>query len=446
MSRGYRLPEGEAFTDDISCALVFFPNKPEYRQALRGSLDYLTTWLAWERDPEKRGLDAARAWTLANEMTQECIEMGVCLDDLIDAIKKLNDREIYIPDCFCDSVEINPPPPIIPDVDNEDGDPPPTYGGEPVADWLDWRRKVCGNVDAYINYICSQNSNLQTAISLGTVAIALIAAILGVLASGGLLIPIAWGTAATVVGGLISGASALMFDDVCDQLTSGAEDIKEAVVCSGDLGEVIQGLIDSDAWTFFYQFVDWSQAARALRAGELNGEFFDGNLSDDSCDNLCDDSIFKYTWQESTQGWPDTSTFFQSDGHLTMKSHTDSGGGSWGAAGARTGEQICATFGIDCPITVGRITFDFQFNTGTGSAVDNRFRLRVIGAGGSPIEVSPEFHADNYTPDQWQSFEWDLDGEIELRATSAAIEIWLFRGEPAPDGQYIFLDNLAGRP
>ena len=66
---GYLLPDGEAFTEEMACALVFYPDKKEYRQALGGSLGYLSTWLAWERDDDKRGSDAAREWKIALVMT-----------------------------------------------------------------------------------------------------------------------------------------------------------------------------------------------------------------------------------------------------------------------------------------------------------------------------------------------------------------------------------------
>ncbi len=45
-----------------------------------GSLDYLATWIAWERDSEKRGQDAAASWKLANIQTWECTNMGYCAD------------------------------------------------------------------------------------------------------------------------------------------------------------------------------------------------------------------------------------------------------------------------------------------------------------------------------------------------------------------------------
>jgi hypothetical protein len=58
--------------------MLFYPAKDEYRQALFGALDYFATWLAWEKEPELKGKDAARAWRQAVEATRECIEMNTC--------------------------------------------------------------------------------------------------------------------------------------------------------------------------------------------------------------------------------------------------------------------------------------------------------------------------------------------------------------------------------
>lgn len=86
--RGYLLPSGDASEDELSCCLVFYPARDEYRRALMGSLDYLATWIAWERDSEKRGQDAAASWKLANIQTWECCNMGYC-DDLLTTLQEL---------------------------------------------------------------------------------------------------------------------------------------------------------------------------------------------------------------------------------------------------------------------------------------------------------------------------------------------------------------------
>jgi hypothetical protein len=78
-----------------------------------GSLDYLATWIAWERDSEKRGQDAAASWKLANIQTWECCSMGFCddlatsLTDILAAITALEccgEQDISDGDWYTDPV------------------------------------------------------------------------------------------------------------------------------------------------------------------------------------------------------------------------------------------------------------------------------------------------------------------------------------------------------
>lgn len=96
-SMGYPLPPGEAYEVDLQCMMIFYPDRPEYRQALFGSLDYLATWLAWERDADKRGQDAARSWRAAVEATRECIEMGTC-DNILELLTLVEENTRQ---CWC---------------------------------------------------------------------------------------------------------------------------------------------------------------------------------------------------------------------------------------------------------------------------------------------------------------------------------------------------------
>lgn len=85
---GYLLPPGDASESELECCIVFYPKRDAYRRALMGSLDYLATWIAWERDSGKRGKDAAASWKLANIQTWECTNMGYC-DDLATTLDAL---------------------------------------------------------------------------------------------------------------------------------------------------------------------------------------------------------------------------------------------------------------------------------------------------------------------------------------------------------------------
>jgi hypothetical protein len=111
--KGYLLPSGDASEEELACCIVFYPARDEYRRALMGSLDYLATWIAWERDSEKRGQDAAASWKLANIQTWECCSMGFCddlqtnLTDILAAITALEccgEQDISDGDWYTDPV------------------------------------------------------------------------------------------------------------------------------------------------------------------------------------------------------------------------------------------------------------------------------------------------------------------------------------------------------
>ena len=83
---GYLIPENPT-PNELNCLLVFYPDDPMYLQALLGSLTYLGTWTAWERDATKRGRLAAAAWKDANDCTFDA--MG-CLTELVSALTGIN--------------------------------------------------------------------------------------------------------------------------------------------------------------------------------------------------------------------------------------------------------------------------------------------------------------------------------------------------------------------
>jgi hypothetical protein len=58
---GYLLPE-IIDPEDCVCVCVPIPNDPGHIRAFLGQLDYLGYWWTWERDPLKKGTEAARVW------------------------------------------------------------------------------------------------------------------------------------------------------------------------------------------------------------------------------------------------------------------------------------------------------------------------------------------------------------------------------------------------
>lgn len=86
-SKGYLVPDN-ADPGELNCLLVFYPDDPLYLAALLGSLTYLGTWTAWQRDPAKRGLIAAAAWKEANECTLSSMS---CISDLVTVLQEIRD-------------------------------------------------------------------------------------------------------------------------------------------------------------------------------------------------------------------------------------------------------------------------------------------------------------------------------------------------------------------
>ena len=128
-TQGYLLPEGDLGDDDIACTVVFYPDRSEYRAALQGSLAYLATWIAWEKDDDKRGKDAADNWREAYEHTLECWQMG-CFEQLTDDMSSILTLLQNKKDCCDDNVTYNPSPTVETEIEPGEGDAPDYYSND----------------------------------------------------------------------------------------------------------------------------------------------------------------------------------------------------------------------------------------------------------------------------------------------------------------------------
>lgn len=98
-SKGYLIPTNAQPTE-YRCLRVFVPDDDLYQRALLGSILFLGSWSAWERDTGKRGRLAADAWKSANDMTMENLSTmcatGDCegedMGELLDAIELLKEK------------------------------------------------------------------------------------------------------------------------------------------------------------------------------------------------------------------------------------------------------------------------------------------------------------------------------------------------------------------
>lgn len=153
---GYPLPSGDAFTDELACMMVFIPDKDAYRQAFFGAYFYLSTHLAWERDVDKRGKDAARAWRLAVEATMECIEMNVCET----IVELLTDIRTNTAEHCCEVVDISHGDRFTDEVEDEVGDVPQNVidagYAEDAADWAGFADYKCMIANVMVDNMTAQ--------------------------------------------------------------------------------------------------------------------------------------------------------------------------------------------------------------------------------------------------------------------------------------------------
>lgn len=72
---GYKIPE-TIDPDSTLCFKVYIPDDPLYRAAFWQSFRHLTTWAAWERDPEHKAKDVAEVWKVPYELSRLTYELG----------------------------------------------------------------------------------------------------------------------------------------------------------------------------------------------------------------------------------------------------------------------------------------------------------------------------------------------------------------------------------
>jgi hypothetical protein len=247
--KGYLLPSGDATEDELECCLVFYPARDEYRRALMGSLDYLATWIAWERDSEKRGQDAAASWKLANIQTWECCSMGYC-DDLLTTLQELLDAVKSQPIC-CGDQDITDGRQYTDEVEDGVGDVPQNiidagYAAD-AADWTGFADYKCmishlavDHVESFFRKIAPHISD--TGIVIGGVGVvgALIGGILtvaGLPISAGIII--ALGAAAAIWSWITSeGRDAV--EDLADEIATN----HDALACAIYEGDGVSASID----------------------------------------------------------------------------------------------------------------------------------------------------------------------------------------------------------
>jgi len=270
---GYLLPAGELSAEELACMLVFYPDRREYRQALLGSILYLGNWLAWERDDDKRGKDAAGAWKLANNATLECLEMA-CFEELqanVAAILAYLQSQVS---CCDDSVTWGPGTEFTTEIEPGEGDAPTHYGQTAVEDWDEWKEYLCHNANLWVDELINTATNIEAALDIGAMSIGVFSS--GLAAISFFVIGGAFPVSVLMIGvaALIAGMTANLFSDAADDIEAAREDIVCAIMWGASLSDAVEDAITlPQAWSLFYQYVDYESAAAILYNGG-DGETF----------------------------------------------------------------------------------------------------------------------------------------------------------------------------
>lgn len=189
---GYPLPSGDAYTDELACLMLFYPDKKEYRQAFMNAYFYFGNWLAWQNDPEHKGADAARAWKAAIEVTLGCIEMNTC-ETILSLLAEIRDNTgVYC----CDVMDISDGDQYTDVVDDGEGDVPQNIidagYADDAADWEGFAEYKCMISHVMVDNMLAQAQKVGTIIDesgAALVTVAVLAAIAAaILTAGGAIL------------------------------------------------------------------------------------------------------------------------------------------------------------------------------------------------------------------------------------------------------------------
>lgn len=439
---GYLLPDGECYTEELCCAIVFYPDKEEYRRALLGSIVYLSNWLAWERDADKRGKDAAKAWKLAVECTMECWNMK-CLEDLIADVASIKTLMETKKDCCDDNISYYPTEEPTSTIQPFAGDPPELYGETEISDWEEWREHVCYNAHAYVDYLVGSSGQLKEAVGVSSIFIGFISATLALLAFSGIGLPIAFTVAAAVVIGLTLSATTLTFADTADDIEAAREEIVCTIINGYDLPGAIETALSSGTdWDLFYQFVDYEAALAIIHEGGYGTEFLPTETRDD-CGCVVD-VLFLFSYDADSEGF-DCSALGQprwvSPDHVQFHPDTDTGPRSclfWEWV------DLSTTFSFGLPAEYDQVRWKFRLHTGGGDFRQWEWYIRVYGANDQDLEQTVTFEAKDWEVDVWHDVIWNLPRVMNTGGAQnlRAIKIWMQRHQEPTHGQRFHFDEF----
>lgn len=434
---GYLLPAGDTYEEDLECIILFYPNRRKYRQALFGSLDYLGTWLAWERDDEKRGQGAALSWKLANEATRECIAMGTC-DTLLELLVQI---EKNTRTCCGESNYVQYGPNIIvtTTIVPGSGGAPTHYGETAVADWDEWSEYVCYHAHAYVDDLIDTAEKLHTAVTIGGYVLDFIAHLFSIVQWRMVedLVPVNFSVIQAIFNALGEAGIVNEFDDLADDFETSRDDIVCSLMQGTSLEAAVFAVVGSGVlWDTYYQWLDYETSTAIIYEGELPDVGYLTPIKKDDCVD-CDQigdymtsvetfDLGAYTWTIKNGSVTAGATWGNGDWGVRMRYD----GGVVRTSSPMLRTEVGLTTGDPAQtVTIKRVMFDYNMPSWP---VAGELRLQFNGSG-TPVNV------DFPNVGVWTSVVYTLPTPVTCLYNGWAVQ-WM--ADLTGSGGYIHIDNL----
>lgn len=255
----------------------------------------LSEQLTWDKTYRVAGYDFADRDYLEAEVadTQRNLMMGVDLADLLTYIDDIEDllealQTIGVVQNTCCENQA-PVAETHEQVTDYPDTVPDTWGDVTVTDLDHWQELICGAAENYVAYLAGMGQELDELITAGGIVIGAIAGMLALLSGAGILLAIAYGAAASITTGIITGATLVTFDTA----EADINDASQAIICAildplgsaSMLAAQVESAVSALAWTLWYQFVDYESAYATMIDGfNVNGTLPDAPSTDCDCE------------------------------------------------------------------------------------------------------------------------------------------------------------------
>lgn len=437
-TRGYLLPEGEAYTDELGCMLVFYPDRDEYRRALIGSMHHLGTWLAWERDELKRGQDAARAWKDAIDITEECLAMNYC-EEILTRLDQL----IALQGACCidgaSQITYQNNTVVTTVIVPNSGPDPTLWGQTSVADWDEWLEYVCGQAHAYVDELIETVGQIKLVATIGGYTLDFVAHLFSIVQWRMVedIIPVNFSVIQAIFNAIGEGLLSVDWDQQAADIEANRQNIICALIQGTDLETAVAGAITQPAlWTAFFDHLDYESTTAAIYEGQVPGVGYLPVLWRNDC--LCSLHIGEYqtcvhSYSNDPCDWMDHNGIdgiMEAYGNPVWGARTRYDIGRMRASTPQLRAEVGLTSGDPAQtVTIKRVLFDYK--------TDN------INHGGLEFVVDPGGQAVRFTwPNEgvhvWTSVEFTLPTPITVPYNAWAIDFSSNGG----NGGYLYLDNV----